>query len=380
MAVLILQDSLFNGIKNNQILIKDSYMLSFQKIILLAATIVLFNACKKDVDPVFTIPASAGAQVQLNGIAASEPGTNAGNAVYLDLSGDRQTAVLRSGWDLGFYCGPDFRVVLNNTSIAGAKILTKNNLADVGAADTIGLTLNTSQFNPLPMHMAYFDNIAGDLTKTVIPAISPVDADNKVIILNRGTGGGIAARPWIKLRVLRNATGGYSLQYAGIKETSFITIQIGKDMAYNFKNVSFENGVVDAEPEKEKWDLVWSYSVFEANFGAGPVPYNFSDLIAINYLAGVTVATKIYANATVTEAAYTAFNKDSIANTVTSSNRWAIGSSWRSTQPATGARLDRFYVIKDATGNYYKFKCRSMGIGSDGGTRGKPVFQYSLIE
>ncbi len=259
-------------------------MIRFQKIILLASAVLLLIACKKDVDPVFIVPASAGAQVQLNGIAAAEPGTNAGNAVYLDLSGERQIPVLRSTWDLGFYCGSDFRVVLNNTALAGAKVLAKNSLTDVGAADTIGLTLTTSQFNPLPGHLAYFDNIAGDLTKTVIPAVSATDADNKVIILNRGTGGGIAARPWIKLRILRNAAGGYSLQYAGIQETSFRTIQIGKDAAYNFKNVSFENGVVEAEPEKEKWDLVWSYSVFESNFGAGPVPYNFSDLIAVRQL------------------------------------------------------------------------------------------------
>lgn len=350
--------------------------------ILIAAIVAgSFSACKKDIDPIFpATPPSTGAQVQLNGIAASEAGSVAGNSVYLDLSTNKQTSSLRAGWDLGFYNGADFRVILNNYSSAAAKVLTKNDLTTVGAADTVGLTLATSQFNPLPVQLPWFDNVAGDLTKTVIPAVSATDADNKVIILNRGTGGSIAARHWVKLRVLRNVTGGFTLQYAGIQENTFRIIQVSKDPVHHFKFISFDNGIVDAQPEKDKWDLVWSYSVFESNFGAGPVPYNFSDLIAVNYLSGVTVATKIYANATVAESAYTAFNKDSVNLTIPSTNRWAIGSGWRSTQPATGARLDRFYIIKDAAGIYYKFKCVAMGIGTDGGTRGKPEFKYGLIK
>ncbi|MEO7308242.1 MAG: hypothetical protein ABIR78_07940, partial [Ferruginibacter sp.] len=205
-----------------------------QKIFIAVAAAGTFTACKKDIDPIFVIPASAGAQVQLNGIAGNEAGSVAGNSVYLDLSADKQTPSLRAGWDLGFYSGADFRVILNNTSSSGAKVLDKNDLTIVGATDTVGLTLATSQFNPLPGDLAYFDNVAGDLTKTVIPSVSATDADNKVIILNRGTGGGIAARPWVKLRVLRNVTGGYTLQYAGIQETTFRIIQVPKDASYHF--------------------------------------------------------------------------------------------------------------------------------------------------
>ncbi len=347
--------------------------------ILTAATVSgLFFSCKKDKDPIIAVPTSSGATIQLNGIAASETGSAAGNSVYLDLSSDKQTPVLRSGWDLGFYCGSEFRVILNNTTSAGAKLLTKNDLTTVNAADTIGLTLATSQTNPLPEQLPYFDNVAGDLSKTVIPPVSAIDPENKVVILNRGTGGGITARAWIKLRVLRNSLGGYTLQYAGIQETSYKTILIAKDANWHFKFVSFESGIVDAQPAKDNWDIVWTYSVFEANFGAGQVPYNFSDLIAVNYLSGVTVATKIYPDAATANAAYNACNKDSVAASSFSSNRWAIGSSWRSTQPATGARLDRFYIIKDGRGNFYKLKCTAMGV-NDGGTRGKPEFKYSLI-
>lgn len=354
-------------------------MIRSKQFFLVALAAFLFTACKKDVDPIIVIPASTGAEIQLNGIAGAEAGSSAANTVFLDLSAEKQTAVLRSAWDLGFYCGADFRGVLNNFSGAGAKLLNKNDLNAVGAADTIGLVLATSQTNPLPEQLPWFDDVAGDLTKTVIPAVSAIDAENKVIILNRGTGGGIVARPWIKLRILRSAGGGYTLQYAGIQETGFRTLQVSKDLSYNFKFVSFDNGIVEVQPEKERWDLVWSYSVFETNFGAGQVPYNFSDLIAVNYLAGVTVATKVYANNSVAAAAFNAFSKDSVAGSGFVNNRWAIGSGWRSTQPATGAKQDRFYIIKDPGGNYYKFKCVDMGV-NDGGTRGRPRFDYELIK
>jgi hypothetical protein len=348
-----------------------------QKMLAMAAIVATFTACKKDVDPVIIVPPSSGVdRITFDG---GTGGASAVNSVYLDLSADKPTTALRAGWDLGFYSGSDFRVILNNTTSAGAKATTKFNLADVVAADTIGLTLATSQSAPSAADFAYFDDIAGDLTKTVIPAVSATDAQNPVIIVNRGTGGGTAARPWMKLRILRNGTAGYTLQYAHITETTFRTLNITKDANYNLVFASLDNGVVTVEPEKARWDLTWSYSIYDYNFYGTVVPYNFSDLISINYLAGVQAAQKTYANASAANSAYAAFNKDSVSRTTLSSNRWAIGSNWRSTQPATGALQDRFYVIKDANGNYYKLKCLSMGVGTDGGTRGKPEFKYALI-
>jgi len=355
-------------------------MTNVKTMILAAAVIAGFASCKKDKDPIIVIPPSNGSDVILNGIAGSEVGSSAGNSVYLDFSADKATTALRSGWDLGFYNGSDFRVIINNTSSAGAKVTSKFDLASVGAADTIGLTLATSQTNPQPTDLAYFDDIQGDLTKTVIPAVSATDGANPVIILNRGTGGSIAARPWIKLRVLRNSGGGYTVQYAGIQETTFKTLNITKDASYNFQYASLDNGVVSVEPAKTNWDIMWSYSVFETNFGTGIVPYNFSDMISVNYLAGVQVKEKVYADATTATAAFNAFNKDSVTANPVATGRWTIGSNWRSTQPATGAKQDRFYLVKDANGNYYKLKCLAMGVGTDGGTRGKPEFKYALIQ
>ncbi|MBC7872684.1 MAG: HmuY family protein [Ferruginibacter sp.] len=355
---------------------------SSKKIILMTVLAAQFAACKKDTDPVIIVKPSNGAQIQFNGLAGAEPGSAAGNLVFLDFSSNKTTTVARASWDLGFYCGSDFRVILNNTTGAGAKVLAKNDLTTVTFADTTGLTLAVNQFNPQPSELAYFDDIAGSISATAIPAVSATAALNNVVIVNRGTAGSIAPRPWIKLRVLRNTSGGYTLQYAGITETTFRTLQVPKDGAWHFTFVSFDNGLVEVQPEKEKWDLVWSYSVFQTNFGAGLVPYNFSDLIAVNHLSGVQVKENIYADAAIATAAYTAFNRDSVNNTTLATGRWTMGSNWRSASPTpglSGVKKDRFYIIKDPAGNVYKLKCLSFH-ADDGGTRGKPEFKYELIQ
>ncbi len=347
-------------------------------------TLILCSAflfsCKKDVDPVITLDQSTGAVIKLEGLVGNEAGSVAGNSVYIDLSTNKTTPSLRSGWDIGLYSGNADRAILNFTTVAGAKVLSKNNLNAVTAADTIGLTLTTSQFNPEPSQFSFFDNVSGNINQTVIPAISANDNQNPVIIVNRGTGGSIAARPWIKMRILKIANG-YTVQYANILDANFKTVNVIKNDLYNFQFLSFDKGIVNVEPEKLKWDLVWSYALYQTNFGNGLVPYNFSDIIFTNTLAGVQSKERVYADISTATAAFAAFNIDSVAAYSLSDSRFTIANNWRATQPGSnGAKLDRFYIIKDANGNFYKFKCLAMGVGNDGGTRGKPEFKYELIK
>ncbi len=355
-------------------------MIRMAKTTVIVFIIISLYSCKKDMDPIFHITPSEGVEeITFGGLVGGEPGSEARNAVYLGLRDNKLTPVLRAGWDLGFYNGNDYRVILNNTTGAGVKVLDKYDLAAVNGSDTIGLVLAVSMMDPQPGDLAYFDDYTGDLAKTAIPEISSIDDENPVIILNRGTGGGLAPRPWVKLRIFRNGNG-YTIQYAGIEDKTFKIINIPKDANFNFQFISVDSGgIVSVEPEKEKWDIVWSFTVFDTNFGWGTVPYNFADMIAVNYLQGVQVKEMIYADAATATDAYTKFNQDSVAANPVEAGRWTIGSRWRSTQPALGARQDRFYIIKDVNGNFYKFKAIAMGVGNDGGTRGMPEFKYALI-
>jgi hypothetical protein len=177
-----------------------------------------------------------------------------------------------------------------------------------------------------------------------------------------------------KIRILRKGTG-YTLQYAKVNETTFKTLDISKDAAYNFNFVSLEKGAtVEAEPAKDRWDLKWGYSMYFTNFGAGLIPYGFSDLVFINNLGGVEAAEVLTTTAT-----YDAFAESNLTGITFNKSADAIGSKWRVTQGTIGVKTDRFYLIKDPAGNIYKLRFISFH-EKDGGERGKPKLEYKLVK
>ena len=305
-------------------------------------------------------------------------GVNFPNKVFIDLSANRQTAVNRSTWDLGFYTGnEDFRVILNSSSAMMAKQISKTDLNAVSAADTIGFfnEVAFSQSAPTTSSLPYIDYPSGDLTRTAIAAISATASDNKVYIVNRGTGVGnpAPARGWKKIRVIRNASGGYTLQHADITATSFSSIDISKDDVYFFKYISFENGAATVEPAKKKWDFAWAYFSNVTNFGTGEVPYLFQDIILLNrnvQVAKVMVSAKAFSD----------FGEADIAAQTYLTIQNAIASDWRSgggpgVSPAV--RTDRYYIIKDADNNYYKVRFTSL---TQNGERGYPAFESVIVK
>lgn len=345
------------------------------KVMTVCAVASLMAACSKDKDPVIVIPPSTGSTITLNGLISTEAGSSAGNSVFVDFSADKQYPIARASWDLGFYNGTDFRVKINQTAVAMGVVTTKTDLASVTAADTAGIKLAFNQNAPSASDLLLTDDLSGDITKTLIPAVSATATDNKVIILNRGTGGGLAARDYVKLRITRNGTG-YTVQYAALAATTYNTVQVDKSGTGTFTYVSLDNGAtVSGFPDKKNWDIEWSYSTYQT----GGLFYPFSDLVMLNTYDNIQAIQRLYADAATASTAYTNFNLDSAAKYTLSSDRWVIGSNWRATTGTTGVKTDRFYVVKDAAANYYKVKFVSF-ITADGGTRGKPVITYELLK
>lgn len=313
------------------------------------------------------------ATLTVNGGGATFP-----NKVFIDLSANRQTPVLRTAWDLGFYSGSDdYRVILNSSTAMMAKQLNKTDITLVNASDTLGFSTDVvfNQSAPTVSSLPYIDYPDGSLSKTTIASISPTAEENKVYIINRGFGVGVPApsRGWKKIRIIRNASGGYTLQHADISASTFTTVDVPKNDTHFFNYVSFETGSTTVEPQKKKWDLAWTYFSNVTNFGSGEVPYLFQDIIIINrnvQVARVMASTK----------AYTDFTESDIAGQTFITNQNAIAADWRSGGgPTSGPaiRTDRYYIVRDGDNNYYKLRFTSL---TQNGERGYPSYETALIQ
>ncbi|WP_428658805.1 HmuY family protein [Runella sp.] len=298
--------------------------------------------------------------------------SNYTNNVYFDLSANATTLSARKSWNLGFYHGGQYRVILNPGYQSSAAPTTKTDIGTVTLADTASVPeLNFAPGGDGTLALAdYWD---GDLTKTVFAEVSATDAQNKVYLVSFE--GSKTKDKWFKVKVNRNGEG-YKVQFARIGETAIKTVDIAKNADFNFSFLSLETGAtVTAEPRKINWDIQWGYSTSNAGT-TPPTPYWFQDFILLNYAAGAEAAEVLESTVT-----YDAYAEANIATSTFLKTRDAIGSKWRVTSGATlGIRRDRFYVIKDPSGNVYKLKFVSMGLASDGGERGKPVIEYKLVK
>lgn len=331
-----------------------------------------------------TTPPTASAIINADVGGSTQP-----NQVFIDLSTESQTAIARNSWDLGFYNGSEFRVILNNATSALAIALEKTDITAVSATDTIGLgkqldidAIFGALQGPPPAWLgdasSWLDQPDGNLSGTAIAAISETAESNPVYILNRGKNPDGSQRGWSKVRVLRS-TNGYTLQHAPINATTFTELNIIKNSDFNFSYASVDNGTVSVEPGANSWDL--AFTTFTNLLPIGPttsIPYLFKDFVIQNR-NGVELAT-VAVEASLT---YDSFSFSEIAEQTFTTDISSIGSGWRTVaQPGsptpTGVREDIFYVLKDAAGNHYKLRFTRM-LNPETGERGFPQLQYDLL-
>lgn len=317
-------------------------------------------------------------------IAAEVGGPNEPNQVYVDLSSQTQTAIKRDTWDLGFYSGDEFRVVLNGAIYMAAAALESSDIDAITEADVAELQpkVGVGTFNA--ESAAYIDNPTGKITETAISEISETSGDNKVYLLNLGSeigtdtpeNGSIDvtddSRGWKKIKINRDGDN-YVLQYADLNETTHKEVTISKTSGYNYTHFSFTNeNSVSVEPMATKWDL--NFTVFTneiPGFGA----YGYADYVATNLKSGA----KAYQVST-EDFTYENFSVEDIDDASFIEDQRGIGSNWRNgggPDSLPSLKSGVFFVLQDAEGNFYKI--RFTAFLSESGERGYPAFEYALL-
>lgn len=321
-------------------------------------------------------------------LSAEVGGPGEPNQVYVDLSTGKLTSVVRTSWDLGFYSGNEFRVVLNASLKMSAKVLATSNIDEVQVADD---TMIIGQGQGVSTQV---DDASGNILVTAIAEVSATDANNKVYLINMGSNPATTAelgsegvgtgtsRGWKKIRVLKSGND-YKVQYADIAATTHDEIIISKNSAYNFTFLSLlDKKVVSVEPQKNQWDLNFTAFVNVIPNGATTAPYHYADYVVNNVKGGAQTYQVLTSAFT-----YDAFTLANVDNTKFNADQRNIGSNWRGTSvigpngtPVSQfvLRTDRFYVIKDPAGNVYKLKFT--GGTKETGERGYPKFQYALLK
>lgn len=377
-------------------LIITSKILKMKKILiglLFGASLISQSCINDNEDPIAVAPID-GATVDISVGGPTQP-----NQVWFDLSENKRVLTKRTDWELAFYSGSAFKVVLNSSiQMAAGKIPNATNIDAVTEASLATLKTQVEVANFDPNNETYIDDVKGNFPGgyTAIGEIKATDAENGVYLLNMGKdiyNGSVPLgsvtysgdpRGWMKIQIVRSGDG-YKVKYAKLNENSHKEMIITKNTAYNYNFLSLTNNKeVYIQPEKKKWDLC--FTVF-TNVITGAGSYVYADFVNNNNVGGVgAYEIKIEAPASGV-AAYSSFTASDIEESKFIYNdHTIIGSNWRNPVGTNGLEVynDRFYIIKDADGYYFKLRFSRLTkatTDSEGlaGTRGFPTFEYKPL-
>lgn len=360
---------------------------------LLVVTSLISQSCINDnEDPVAVSPIQGSIADPLVG-GPTEP-----NQVWIDLSDvdsnnrPKQTVTIRTDWDLAFYSGSSFKVILNSSiMMAAGKVTGITDFSQVNQSNVTALMSQVQVANFNPSNVPYIDEVKGNFPEgyTAIQEIKLIDADNPVYLVNMGkeiyngsvaegavaTGGN--SRGWKKVQILR-AGEGYKVKSADLDGENYYEVTVAKNTAYNYSFVSLKDKrQLFIQPEKKKWDLC--FTVF-TNTIDGSGSYVFADFVTHNNVGGVGAYEVAVTSGSGIEA-YNNFKASDIdpAKFVYDDHR-IIGANWRNPVGTNGLEVygNRFYIIKDASGYYFKLRFTRL---TESGTkkRGHPQFEYKPL-
>jgi len=353
------------------------------KLLLIILVTAFFSSCNEE--GTTETPASPGAILDV-----PVGGPNQPNQVFINFSTDQQTSVNKSNWDLGFYTGSEDKVILNAASEVMAREILKTDFAEIKPEDYEGFSDQTtvdaifSNLFGAPPYPDWFlessqwiDEPNGDLSGTAIKL-----STGYIYYINRGFTPEKTSRGeyLVKVTVSGNS---YILEFTQPGSLNIESVTIPKSDSHNFVYFNFDGGVTSIAPAKDLWDIAFTTYMEKLDIGGGiKIPYRFQDYVVQNR-NGVRVASVEVGESENLLETYESLDANEINALSFHTELNSIGSNWRTVASPTpgsitGVKEDRFYVIEDTKGNYYKLLFTQMLNNS--GERGYPQIIYELVK
>jgi len=292
-----------------------------------------------------------------------ELGTDYRYQVFFDLSSNIIVGQnLKTDWDLAFDSDDeDYHVVLNSSKFMRAARTGTTEFASV--TDTTG-----AQWR--------WDDPAGDLKKTAVgewadfSGTTPVYS-NEVYLIDRGTNHLGQHQGFRKLQLLPMQGNQYQVRVANLDGSSEEVITVTKDPTVHFTYVSLAtNSIVQIEPPKEEWDLLFTQHLHVFVVDGDTIPYLVTGVLS-NRSAAVA-ADSVDAFADITTTSIPSHDYSSAIN--------AIGYDWKYFDFGTlkyTVKPEKNYVIRDPHGFY--FKLHFTDFYNAQGEKGAPAFEFQLL-
>lgn len=318
--------------------------------ILLFFAIVLVS-CEKKEKPI--------APYDRGNVASTEVslGSNYQYQIYYSLNKQQTVkSVDRLDWDLAFDCSNNHIILTNNGRGIYIAKTDKTNLSDI--MDTVGYKFYWGQPSLNSDSLAF-----GQWWKSL----------PKVFIINMGYNQFGKAIGFIKCIPELLADNSLKLTYCSIESNAPQTINIKKDSRFNFNFVSLlNNKIVEIEPPKETWDLLFTQYVKLLFSPPYPATRNYE-------VVGVIVNNSRIETGFNFKQSFKDINSSQIPDSFYTT-RDAIGFSWKWFD--IGANSYTVYpamnfILKASDGFYYKL--HFLDFYDDKGVKGNPKFEFQKL-
>lgn len=268
----------------------------------------------------------------------------------------------RTSWDLAFKTGVnEIVVLLNSANKMLAANLSTTNFDSVTSYDENNLTFNWDHSSGLIDSMALKDVVDNGVVT------------NNVYIIDRGENPDLSVRGVKKFQLINATPSTYTIKYANIDGSNSHEYTISKNQEVNHVCFSFDNSgsIVDIEPNKTAWDLLFSQYTYSFYVTNPPLAYSVNGTLLNPHLVeGAKVFGKEFNDV----------NLDDVFNNLLSDTLDVIGYNWKyynmDLSKYTIYPL-RNYLIKSQEGFYYKLRFVDFYDGQ--GIKGNPTFEIKKI-